>query len=56
MVAKLSKFPVLKLSIDIVVVFFFKLKLIIFYNRDVHYYTRIFLILLPHSVYYTYKQ
>ena len=34
-----------------IVGYFFKLELISFYNRDVYYYTRIFLILLPHPVY-----
>ena len=32
------------------VVYFFKLKLILFYNRVIYHYTRIFLILLPHPV------
>ena len=31
-------------------IFFFKLTLILFYNRVVYYYTRIFLILIPHPV------
>ena len=35
------------------VVYFFKLKLILFYNRVVYYYSRIFLILLPHPVHHT---
>ena len=30
---------------------FFKSKLILFYNRAIYYYTRIFLTLLPHPVY-----
>ena len=32
-------------------VYFFKLELILFYNTGVYYYTRIFLILLPHPIY-----
>ena len=55
-VAILSKFTVLCLS-SYFVVYFFKLKFIWFYNRFIYYYTRIFLILLPHPVYiyiYTY--
>ena len=47
MVAVLSKFTVLCLSFYFEVVF---LELILFHNRFVHYYTRIFLILLPHPV------
>ena len=46
----LSKVTVLCLS-SYFVVYFFKLKLILFYNRVVYYDTRICLILLPHSVY-----
>ena len=46
--AILSKFTVLGLS-SYFVVYFLKSKLILFYNRIV--YTRIFLILLPYSVY-----
>ena len=49
MIAILSKFSVLCLS-SYFVVYFLELKLIMFYNRVVHYYTRIFLILLPHPV------
>ena len=49
MVAILSKFTVLCLYSYLVVFFFFKLKLILFYNRVIYYYTRIFLILHPHS-------
>ena len=50
MVAILHKFTVLCLS-SYFVVYFFKLKLILFYNRVIYYYTRIFLILVPHTVY-----
>ena len=49
MVAILSKFTVLCLS-SYFVVYFLKSKLILFYNRVVYHYTRIFLILLPHPV------
>ena len=49
--AILSKFTVLYLS-SYFVVYFFKLILILFYNRVVYYYTRIFLILIPHTVQY----
>ena len=45
-----SKFTVLCLSFDFVI-YFLELKLILFYNRVVYYYTRIFGILLPHSIY-----
>ena len=45
--AILSKFTVLCLSSY----FFQKWKLILFYNRVVDYYTRIFLILIPHTHY-----
>ena len=47
--AILSEFIVLCLSSDFVVNFL-KLKLILFYNRVIYYYTKIFLILLPHPV------
>ena len=50
MVTILGKFTVLCLS-SYFVVYFFKSKWILFYNRIVHYHTRIFLILLPHPVY-----
>ena len=46
MAAILSKFNVLYLS-SYFVIYFLKLKLIMFYNRVVYYYTRIFLVLLP---------
>ena len=50
MVALLSKFTVLCLS-SYFVVYLLKLKLILFYNRVVYHYTRIFLIFLLHPVY-----
>ena len=50
MVAILNKFTILCLS-SYRFVYFLKLKLIFLYNRVVYYYTRIFLILLPHLVY-----
>ena len=50
MVAILSKFTVVPLS-SYFVVYFRKLKLILFYDRVFYHYTRIFLILFPHSVY-----
>ena len=51
MVAILSKFTDLFLS-SYFVVYFLKLKLILFYKRVFYYYyTRIFWILLPHPVY-----
>ena len=50
MVVIMSKFTVLSLS-SYFVVYLFKSKLILFYNRINYYYTRIFLIiLLPHPV------
>ena len=48
MVTILSKFIVLYLS-SYFVVYFLKLEFIFFYNRIVYYYTRIFLIWLPHK-------
>ena len=48
-VAILSKFTILCLF-SYFVVYFSKLKLILFYNRVVYYYTRIFLNLLPYPV------
>ena len=50
MAATLSKLTTLWLS-SYFVVYSFRLKLIFFYNSVVYYYTRIFLILLPHIVY-----
>ena len=50
---KLNKFTILCLS-SYFVVYSFQLKLILFYNRIVYYYTRIFLILLQHPVYQNY--
>ena len=49
MVAVLSKFSVLYVS-SYFVFYFFKLKLILFYDWIIHYYTRVFLILFPHSI------
>ena len=49
MVALLSKIAVLCLS-SYFVVYFLKLKLILFYNWVSYYYTSIFLILLPHPL------
>ena len=49
MVVILNKFTVLCLS-SYFVVFVLKLKLILFYNRAIYYYTRIFLIFLLHLV------
>ena len=46
----MSKFTVLYLSFYFVV-YLLKLKLNLFYNKVVYYYTRIFLILLQHPVY-----
>ena len=52
MAAILSKFTVLCLfSYFVVYLFFLRLELILFYNRVVYYYARIFQILLPHSAY-----
>ena len=48
MVAILSTFTILCLS-SYFVVYFFKSKLILFFNRVVYYFTWIFLILLPHQ-------
>ena len=39
------------MSIFLFCIFFLILRLILFYNRALYYYTRIFLILLPHPVY-----
>ena len=51
MTAILSKFTVLCLCLSFYfVVYFLKLKLTLFYNKVVYYYTRIFLILLAHPV------
>ena len=49
MLAILSKFTVLCLS-RYFVVYLLKSKLILFYNRVVYYYIRIFQILLPHPI------
>ena len=49
MEAILSNFSVLRLF-SYFVVYFFELELILFYNRVIYYYTRIFLILLMHPV------
>ena len=49
MVSILSKFTVLCQS-SYFVTFFLKLELILFYNRVIHYYTRIFKILLSHLI------
>ena len=46
----LSKFTVLCLSSHFLV-YLFKLKLILIYNRVLYHYTRVFLILLPHPIY-----
>ena len=51
MAAILSKFTVLCLT-SYFVVYFFKLELILFYNRVIYYYIRIFLILLTHPVFW----
>ena len=48
----MSKFTVSCLS-SYFAVYLLKLKLILFHNKVVYYYTRIFLILHPHSVEYT---
>ena len=53
MVTILSKFTVLRLS-SYFVVSFLKSKLILFYNRIIYYFTRIYLILLPYLVCYQY--
>ena len=49
MVAILSKFNVLCHFFHFVI-YFLKLKLLLFYNKFVYYYTKIFLILLPFDV------
>ena len=49
MVAILSKFTVLCLS-SYFAVYFLRLRLILFYNKVIYYYIRIFLILLPHPL------
>ena len=49
MAAILSKFSALCESFCFVV-YFLELRLILFYNRDIYYYTSIFLIFIPHSV------
>ena len=55
MVAILSIFTLFCLS-SYFVIWFLKLKLILFNNRAIYYYTRIFLILLPYYIYiYIYK-
>ena len=46
----LGKFTALCLFSNFLI-YFLRLKLILFYNRDFYYYSRIFLVLLPHPVY-----